>query len=397
MTDDGGGGPPTGASPPWWPEGETWPPERGPWPVHGPGRRRGGPWGGGPGPRRHRGGFFWRIGCALAAVVVVFALAGALAALLVGSALGLFGASAAGQLAALGALAILVLAAMMAARSLRRLSKPVDALVEAAGRIEEGDYTARVPERGPREVRTLARAFNGMSARLEATEGQRRTFLADVTHELRTPLAVIRAEAEAIADGIHPADAEHLAPILEATRTLELLSEDLRTVALTDAGALVLVREPVDLAVLVNATVAGFEPAASAAGVHLGADLAPDLPVIEIDPVRIRSVIANLLANAIRHTPPDGRVMVSARASGDAVEVAVTDTGTGIPSDLLPHVFDRFVKDPDSPGSGLGLAIARELVEAHGGRIAAGSGPGGGTAIRFSLPIGPPGRPAPAG
>ncbi len=386
MTSDGGSPPERGPRhprrprPPWWPEGEAWPPERG-------------PWGEGSLPRRHRGGFFWRIGCALAAVVVVFALAGALAALLVGSALGLFGASAAGQLAALGALAILVLAAMMAARSLRRLSKPVDALVEAAGRIEEGDYTARVPERGPREVRTLARAFNGMSARLEATEGQRRTFLADVTHELRTPLAVIRAEAEAIADGIHPADAKHLAPILEATRTLELLSEDLRTVALTDAGALVLAREPVDLAVLVNATVAGFQAAASAAGVHLGADLAPDLPVIEIDPVRIRSVIANLVANAIRHTPPDGRVTVSARASGDAVEVAVTDTGTGIPSDLLPHVFDRFVKDPDSPGSGLGLAIARDLVEAHGGRIAAERGPEGGTTIRFSLPIGPPGRP----
>jgi two-component system sensor histidine kinase BaeS len=330
-------------------------------------------------------------------MVVVFALAGALAALLVGSALGLFGASAAGQLAALGALVILILAATTAARGLRRLSRPIDALIEAAGRIEEGDYTARVPERGPREVRTLARAFNGMSARLEATEGQRRTFLADVTHELRTPLAVIRAEAEAIADGIHPADAEHLAPILEATRTLELLSEDLRTVALTDAGALLLAREPVDLAILVNATVGGFEPAAGAAEVRLETDLAPDLPVLEIDPIRIRSVVANLLANAIRHTPPGGRVTISGRVTGDAVEVVVTDTGTGIPPDLLAHVFDRFVKDPDSSGSGLGLAIARDLVEAHGGRIAAESGPGGGTTIRFGLPIGPPGRPASAG
>lgn len=382
MNDRGGSRP----RPPWWPEGERWPPERGAWPPHGRGRR----------------GFFWRFGCALAAIVVVIALAGALGALLVGSALGLFGASAAGQLAALGALAILVLAAVGATRGLRRLSAPVDALVEAAGRIEGGDYTTRLPERGPRELRTLTRAFNEMSARLQATEDQRRTFLADITHELRTPLAVIRAEAEAIADGIHPADAEHLAPILEATRTLELLSEDLRTVALTDAGALVLSREPVDLAVLLTTTVAGFGPTARAAGILLETDLPSDLPTVEIDPVRIRSVVANLLSNALRHTPPGGTVTVSAGTAGvadrpghaAAVEVAVRDTGTGIPSELLPDVFDRFVKGPGSSGSGLGLAIARDLVEAHGGRIDAESEPGLGTTIRFSLPLGPTARDA---
>jgi len=235
-------------------------------------------------------------------------------------------------------------------------------------------------------MRRMARAFRAMSRRLEAAEARRRSFLAEVTHELRTPLTIIRGQAEGIADGVYPADQEHLAPILEATRTLELLTEDLRTLALSEAGALRLEPEPVDLAVLVNDVLASFRPAAEAAGVTISAEVPADLPV-EADPARVRGVLQNLLSNALRHTPAGGSITVAAGREGGSAEVSVRDTGEGIAPELLPRVFDRFVKAPGSPGSGLGLAIARDVVEAHGGAIRAESRPGAGTTIRFSLPL----------
>jgi two-component system OmpR family sensor kinase/two-component system sensor histidine kinase BaeS len=245
-----------------------------------------------------------------------------------------------------------------------------------------------VRERGPREVRTVARAFNAMAEQLQATDDRRRAFLADVTHELRTPLSVVRGRAEGIMDGVYPGDKEHVAPMLEAARTLERLIEDLRTLALADAGGLTLRREPVDLSLLVHETLANFEEAARDAGVSLSTDIASGLPVISADPGRLQSVLSNIIGNAIRHTPPGGSVRVAASRSGDAIEVAVSDTGEGIAPDVLPHVFDRFVKTAGSPGSGLGLAIARDLVVAHGGQIEASSPPGSGTTIRFTLPLG---------
>jgi signal transduction histidine kinase len=284
----------------------------------------------------------------------------------------------------------------------RRFATPVGDLVDAAGRIEQGDYGARVPERGPREVRSLARAFNAMSARLEATDQERRTFLADVSHELRTPLSVIRGQVEAIGEGVYPADAEHLAPITDATKTLEQLVDDLRTLALAEAGALTLAREPVDLVELANESVAGFQATAQAAGVSLAVVASGSVPSITADPARVRSVLDNLVSNALRHTPRDGRVEVRVKplevpaadaqrsSSGEPswVEVAVSDTGSGIPADLLPRIFDRFVKAQGSSGSGLGLAIAKDLVTAHGGTISAESTPDRGTTIRFRLPTG---------
>jgi len=247
----------------------------------------------------------------------------------------------------------------------------------------------RVQERGPREARSVARAFNAMTARLEATDSRRRSFLADVTHELRTPLSIIRGQAEAIADGVYPSDAIHVAPILEATRTLERLVDDLRTLALSETGSLVLAREPVDLAVLVNGGLDAFAASAESAGITLTEHVAADLPPIQLDPSRISGVLRNLLMNAIRHTPAGGTVAVTATRQGDQVTVEVRDTGRGIPPDLLPRIFDRFVKGPGSTGSGLGLAIARDIVQAHGGTIEATSQEGVGTTIRFTLPLGP--------
>jgi two-component system sensor histidine kinase BaeS len=238
-------------------------------------------------------------------------------------------------------------------------------------------------------MRSVARAFNAMSARLKLTDEQRRSFLADVAHELRTPLSVIRGQAEGIADGLYPADAEHIEPILDATRGLEVLVEDLRTLVLTDAGSLVLNREPVDPTVLVHDVLASFKAQSEAAEVNLAGDLDYGIPMVDVDPARMRSGIANVISNAIRHTPPGGSVRVGVQSAEDRVVIAVTDTGEGIPAKLLPKVFERFVKAPSSTGSGLGLAIVHDIVTAHGGTIEIESTQGVGTAVRITLQAAP--------
>jgi two-component system sensor histidine kinase BaeS len=267
----------------------------------------------------------------------------------------------------------------------------LDELVDAARRVEDGDYTTRVAEpvtrRGP--LRELVRGFNSMAARLEVEEDQRRRLLADVSHELRTPLAVIQGNVEAILDGVHEADDAHLGAILDETHVLARLVDDLRTVALSESGSLPLHREPTDLTILAAEAVGAFEPAAETAGVHLELRVDDNVPLLDIDPVRIREVLSNLVANALRHTPADGEIEVIATspADGASVEVVVRDNGSGIDPALLPHVFDRFAKAADSRGSGLGLAIARGLVEAHGGTIGVESSAATGTTFRFRLPV----------
>jgi two-component system sensor histidine kinase BaeS len=329
-------------------------------------------------------------GCLFAFVfLLVVSSIVALVATLITS-LGLFG----GGSPAVAVVAVLVvvllgLAATSASGGLWRTGQTLDRLVEAARAVEAGDYTARVapPERGPRAVRELARAFDTMAGRLEADERERRSLLADVSHELRTPLAVIRGSLEAIVDGVHPADDAHLAAIVEETRVMERLVEDLRTLALAEGGTLPLHPEPTDLADLVRDVVASFQSTASASAVILSAVAPEDLPPIDVDPVRIREVVANLVANALRHTPGGGRVTVTAAAEGQQIVVRVMDTGSGIDAALLPHVFDRFVKAAGSRGSGLGLAIARNLVVAHGGTIDADSEPGAGSTFTVRLPL----------
>jgi two-component system sensor histidine kinase BaeS len=226
-----------------------------------------------------------------------------------------------------------------------------------------------------------------MSARLEASDQRRRSFLADVSHELRSPLTVIQGQLEAIADGVYPADEAHLLPVLEQTRLLERLVEDLRTVALAEAGSLPLQLEPADIGELVDEVVAGFHVAADGRGVQLGSEAESGLPAVTVDRARMRQVLSNLLDNALRHTPDRGRIAVTACRDGPQVVIEVCDTGAGIPADLLPHVFDRFAKGSGSPGSGLGLAIARDLVEVHGGRLTVTSTEGRGTTFRLSLPF----------
>jgi signal transduction histidine kinase len=283
---------------------------------------------------------------------------------------------------------LLVVAFIAAGRAIRRMAVPVGDVMEAADRVAGGDYEAHVAERGPRETRRLARSFNAMTERLKANETQRRNLVADVAHELRTPLSVIQGNAEGMLDGVYPMDRAHLEPLVEEARVMSRLLDDLQTLSTAEAGALRLHREPVSPGDLIEDAVAAFGLAADARGVRLESRVAPGLPLVDVDPVRIGQVLANLLSNAVRLTPAGGTVTVAGAPAeeGRAVAFAVSDTGPGIPADVLPHVFDRFVRAADSGGAGLGLAIARSLVEAHGGAISAQSRLGEGTTIRFEVP-----------
>ena len=339
-----------------------------PWSSGGPG----GPWRGGP----------WRgFGClfGLLFLVVVGALVAVTATVLSGF----------GPLPALIVVLVVGAAVIALSRGLRRSARTLDALVDATARVEAGDYTARVdaPERGMRPVRHLVRGFNTMTERLQRDEDQRRTLLNDVSHELRTPLTVISGNLEAMIDGVHPADEAHLGAILEETRVMERLIDDLRTVALSEAGTLQLHREPTDPDVLIDEVVRSFQATAGTAGVTVTADVPADLPIVDVDPVRLREVLANLVANGVRHTPAGGTVTVRGEVSGERLVLRVADTGPGIDPALLPHIFDRFVKGAGSTGSGLGLAIARHLVAAHGGSLEVESTGSGGTTFRADLPL----------
>lgn len=363
--------------PPWWPHDEPWPP-------HGPPGR--------PHWSKMRRFFFWRIAGLFAVLVMLATGLCSLAFWLTFISWDRLGVPQ-------GALPFIFLAGfgvglvglLLLAWLLRRVTSPVGSLMEAVGRVEAGDYTARAVERGPAEVRALIRAFNAMAERLELTETQRRNLLADVTHELRTPLTVIQGNLEGLLDGVYPRDEDHLSAILEDTRVLARLIDDLRTLALAESGTLSLHREPTDVEVLVGETVASFRPQAKAAGVELNVVIAEEMPLLDLDPVRMREVLANLVANALRYTPTGGRVSVTGQVNPaeQQVIISVGDTGPGIPADILPHIFDRFYKSGDSHGTGLGLAIARNLVVAHGGEISAQSQrePPSGTTIRCSLPL----------
>lgn len=357
-----------GFRPPWWPDNEPFPP-RGPAAWHG--RRR----------------FVRRAGIFLALFFGFMFVANALAWVLFSRVFD--GGEHRWPGPPLAFLFLgLVVAFFVAARLVRRVTGPVGDVMEAADRVADGDYSVRVGERGPGDMRRLARSFNAMTQRLGASEEQRRNFLADVTHELLTPLSVIQGNVEALVDGVYPADREHLQPVLEETRVMARLLDDLATLSTAGAGALRLHRQQVNPAELVAEAVAAFGPRARSAGVTLEHRAAPDLPMIDADPVRIGEVLANLLHNAVRHTLSGGSVVVAVeRADGGGVRFAVQDTGPGIPEEDLPHVFDRFVKSADSGGAGLGLAIAKSLVEAHGGEITVESLPGEGTTIRFVLPV----------
>jgi signal transduction histidine kinase len=356
----------SGPPPPWWPSGEPWPPAD----AH----------------RRHARGRSRFLARLALLTVLTLALSGIGASTLVSLALhDLPRAARAGAAAALIAVAVLAFAAAM-----RRVGLPLGDVVAAADRVALGDFSARVAERGPRFLRTVARAFNSMATRLQDEDRQRRELLADIAHELRTPLAVMQGRLEGLLDGVYARDDRSLAEILEETRMLTRLVEDLGTLAHAERGVLGLRREPTDLAPLLHDVAHAMATEAQAHGATLRVEEKADLTLVEADPLRIREVLTNLVSNAIRHSAAGTAVTLAATPGADRVAVEVRDTGPGIAREELERIFDRFHKSAGSPGSGLGLPIARKLVEAHGGEISVTSEVGRGTIVRFTIPTAPP-------
>jgi signal transduction histidine kinase len=380
------------SQPPWWPEHEPWPP-----------RHRAGKW------RHGRARFIRRVFVLFAVLLLLSAIG---AATLITKLLGGYGS---GIPASVGPVALLIIAFVVVffAAAMRRIAFPLGDIVEAANRVAGGDYSARINEHGPPSVRTVGAAFNSMAGRLEAQDRQRRNLMADIAHELRTPLSVIQGRLEGLLDGVYPRDDVTLSAVIEETSLLARLVDDLRTLANAESGMLTLQKEPTDFTVLVLDVVKSFSDEAQQRGVTVKFDVPSDLPLLSIDPVRIREVVVNLLSNALHHTPAGGVVSIAAvaerrpfdgaqgrpelvegrapspeRRHVDAVKVTVSDTGPGIAPEDLPKVFDRFYKGRTSKGSGLGLTIARNLVAAHGGDIRAENWQGGGAIITFTLPVG---------
>ena len=307
----------------------------------------------------------------------------------------------------LAALAAGGVALVLAAVLVRQIIAPLGKLRLAAHAITQGDLTQRVSISSQDEIGEVATAFNQMAAALERNERLRRAMMADVAHELRTPLTVIQGQVEALLDGVFPLTPDQLMPIHDETLLLARLVADLRELALAEAGQLAVERRPVDVGELAERVAAAVEPAAADKGVTLAASVAPNLPSVSADSDRLRQVLHNLLANALRYTPAGGQITLAVEptrpeeqgSGGEALPsyspapllVSVADTGPGIPAEDLPYVFDRFYRADLSRsraggGSGLGLTIARSIVEAHGGRIWAESQPGQGTRIAFTIP-----------
>lgn len=274
-----------------------------------------------------------------------------------------------------------------------RVVRPVRALAQAAQRIAGGSGSARVSVRGTDELAHLAHAFNEMAASLEHAEHVRRQLLADVAHELRTPLATVESYVEALADGVLSPDAENWGAIRSETARLGRLVEDLQRVSRAEAHQLELHPALTDPGGLVNNSIRAARPAFATKNVTLETTIPSVLPAIDIDSERIGEVLANLLTNALRHTPPQGTVAVAVARQPDLVEITVADNGEGIAAEHLERIFERFYRvDPAraraSGGTGIGLAIVRAIVEAHGGTVEASSeGPGRGATFTVRLPI----------
>ncbi len=287
--------------------------------------------------------------------------------------------------AALGTLLVLILSGRMLA--------PVPSLGAAAIRLGRGDLSQRAPSDGPTEIKQLANSFNAMAADLEEAERHRRNLVADVAHELRTPVSNIQGYLEAIKDGLLEPGADTIDTIYGQVLHLSRLVEDLRLLAQVEAGALQLHRTPGPLPELLQHCLDAVRPRAEGKGVGISLETDPATPWVEMDGTRIAQVVGNLLENAIIHTPEGGSISISAGPlNGNQVQVSVTDTGLGIAADDLPRLFDRFYRaDPSrsrsTGGVGLGLTIAKQLVEAHGGSIEVESSPQGGTRFAFRLPV----------
>jgi two-component system sensor histidine kinase BaeS len=291
----------------------------------------------------------------------------------------------------IGACLAVVIALLVTYFLSRRILAPVKALTSAAQQIGHGDLTQRVQIKDSSEIGQLAGTFNSMADNLQRDEQLRRSMVADVAHELRTPLTNIRGYIEAVRDGVVEPDTGTIETIHGETMLLSHLVDDLQELSLAEAGELKLRRQPEDIGEMIKQVTAAAQPGAEAKGLLMATEVPAGLPLADVDYIRIRQVLTNLVQNAIEHTPSGGSVAVSAREVPGWLEVSVADTGEGIPAGQLEAVFERFHRVDKSRsratgGSGLGLTIARYLVEAHGGKITVQSEPGRGSRFSFTVP-----------
>lgn len=274
----------------------------------------------------------------------------------------------------------------------RRVLAPVQVLRSAVQRLGAGDLSQRVEITDRGELGELASSFNAMADALQHMNHLQRQMIADIAHELRTPLSNIRGYIEAVRDRVIEPDEETIATLDEEALLLSRLVEDLQELSLFEAGQMTMEQQPEDIAALVTHTTDAMAAAAAAHNIHIERRIEDDVPLVSIDYHRISQVLRNLLDNAFAHTPEGGCITVGLSRAGDRVQVSVSDTGYGIERDDLPYVFDRFYRADKSRtratgGSGLGLTISKGLVEAHGGRLRVESVRGEGSRFYFTLPV----------
>lgn len=361
--------PPERASgaPPWWPEGEAWPPED---------------W------RMARRQFMPRMAALMLGLILlvltICVLAGAV-----------FWISTPRwrrrrreldfPVWAIFLLMILALIGWGGFRSLRENAISLNEVMRSVNQIAAGNYDVHPSERGWTETRELARSVDVMATRLRTAEARRIAMQADIAHELRTPLSVIQGTTEGMLDDVYPRDDEHLELVLRRSRMMAGLLDDFRTIATVEAGMLHLHRERFDLAAMLDEIAEDFREEAAQNGVAIERTGTSSIEA-ELDPARIAEVVDNLVKNALRYTSAGDRIVLGGDATADVIRIWVQDTGAGIAPDRLEAIFDRYAKSSDSGGSGLGLAIAKRLVEAHGGTISVASELGAGTTFTIMLP-----------
>jgi signal transduction histidine kinase len=296
-----------------------------------------------------------------------------------------------GRFFLLGGLVAIAIAILLTFFLSHRILAPVKALTNASRRFGKGDFSQRVYSTDKGEVGELANSFNSMADNLENTEQLRRNMVADVAHELRTPLSNLKGYLEAINDGMIKPDRDTLHILNEETAVLSRLIDDLQELSLADAGELKLVYRKEKINKLVESSITAIRTKAVEKGLSISTDLSSDLPSMLVDAHRIKQVLQNLFENAVAHTGHGGSIHMATQQDNNGVNISVTDTGEGIPPEDLPNIFERFYRVDRSRtratgGSGLGLTITKRLIEAHGGEIHVSSELGKGTTFTILLP-----------
>jgi len=288
-----------------------------------------------------------------------------------------------------------LMAFLIAGQAFRRIAKPLGNIMSAADSVADGDFSVRVPENGPGDFSRLSHSFNHMIRELERADQQRRSLTADIAHELRTPLHIIQGNLEGILDGVYEPTLDQIEVLVDETRSLVRLVDDLQTLSLVETGQLPLEHKPVDITELLEDVFTSFSGQAEAAGIELRLEIDgdPEELIVPGDAGRLDQVLSNLVANALRYSSSGGSITLRSEPVGKQVRITVSDTGVGIPAADLEFIFDRFWKGDRArshaggSGSGLGLAISKKLVEAHGGKINVESVAGSGTSLMVDLPV----------